>query len=372
VEEDLQTPTTAERQRWARQVGDRELHKDLMDRLSCLRGIEGREPPVDSPSLTGWFRVAAWNLQRGRFPAEAAALLRACGADICLLSELDSGMARTMNRNVPAEVAAALGAGYAYGVEFVELGLGDHDERRATNGDNQRGLHGNAVVTTAPLSESAVVRLGQGGDWFAADSLEPRIGSRMAVMATIMIDSEAVQVVSTHLESASNAGHRAAQLESLLTAVDAREPGGPVVIGGDLNTFGATIEELGDRRHVARMRATEPTRFSWPVEHEALFDVAARHGFSWVDANVAAPTTRHAADGLPDHVPIKLDWLLTRGLEARRPTVVPAVGADGRPLSDHNVVLANMRLATASASRTGLDSEQESSPNQPVGMRNAH
>jgi endonuclease/exonuclease/phosphatase family metal-dependent hydrolase len=249
-----------------------------------------------------------------------------------------------MNRNVPAEVAAALGAGYVYGVEFVELGLGDHDERRSANGENARGLHGNAVVTTAPVSEPAVVRLGDGSDWFAADSPEPRIGSRMAVVATIMIDSTAVQVVSTHLESASDTRHRAAQLESLLKAVDARDPGGPVVIGGDLNTFGATIEELADRRCVERMRAAEPARFSWPVEHEALFDIAARQGFSWVDANVAAPTTRHAPDGLPDHVPLKLDWLLTRGLEARRPTVVPAVGADGRPLSDHSVVLANVRI----------------------------
>ena len=49
--------------------------------------------------------------------------------------------------------------------------------------------------------------------------------------------------------------------------------------------------------------------------------------------HVAAPTTEHDAGGLPDHVPLKLDWILVRGLVARRPAVTPAGG-----LSDHHAV----------------------------------
>ena len=49
------------------------------------------------------------------------------------------------------------------------------------------------------------------------------------------------------------------------------------------------------------MRSDEPTRFSWPVPHEPLFgDVAARHGFGWVEANVAGPTTYHGPNALPE------------------------------------------------------------------------
>ena len=75
------------------------------------------------------------------------------------------------------------------------------------------------------------------------------------------------------------------------------------------------------------------------MAHEPLFDVARSYGFEWTDANVAAPTTEHDADGLPDRVPLKLDWLLVRGLVARRPAVLPAGG-----LSDHQGVTVGVRV----------------------------
>ena len=67
--------------------------------------------------------------------------------------------------------------------------------------------------------------------------------------------------------------------------------------------------------------------------------MARAHGFEWTDANVAAPTTEHDAGGLPDYVPLKLDWILVRGLVARRPAVIPADG-----LSDHHAVSVGVRL----------------------------
>ena len=83
----------------------------------------------------------------------------------------------------------------------------------------------------------------------------------------------------------------------------------------------------GDRRTPGLQPAHEnPVQLQW-------------HGFEWVDANVAAPTTSHDAAGLPDHVPLKLDWILVRGLEARRPAVTSSEG-----LSDHQVVSASVRV----------------------------
>jgi endonuclease/exonuclease/phosphatase family metal-dependent hydrolase len=336
----LTPPSAAERAHWLDHLGDARLHDELLGELPCLQVVE-QSPGAHTADLSGWVRVAAWNVQRGRQPAKLAALLRQCGADVCLLSELDAGMARTHNDHVVEAMATELGAGYAFGVEFVELGLGDEPEQQEAAGtDNRWGLHGNAVVSPARLDDPIAVRLPDVGlGWFAAGCPQPRIGGRVAVVATILVDAVPVQLASTHLENRTDAEHRARQFEAILSALDARAPGGPAVVGGDFNTLGAAFEDLFHRERQRAMRVAEPTRFTWPVAHEPLFDVAADYGFSWVDANLAAPTTQHDAAGLPDHVPIKIDWLLVRGLEARRPAVV-TVG----PLSDHCLIAASVRL----------------------------
>ena len=336
----MDLPTPAERAEWLSRLGDEDLHRRLLDELPCLHQVARRD--ADRPAdLAGWLRVAAWNVQRGRRTAELAARLRSSGAAVGLLSELDDGMARTDNDTTADAIATNLGAGYAFGVEFVELGLGDDAEQRAVAGRvNQRGLHGNAIVSAARLAGPFVVRLpGSGPGWFAADSPQPRVGGRVAVLASVALDGVTVGLASTHLENRTDAGHRAEQLEVLLRALDEGIGDGPAVVGGDFNTLGATYAELFDRSLVRRLRRDEPTRFTWPVAHEPLFEVARAHGFEWVDANVAAPTTDHDAGGRPDHVPIKLDWILVRGLVARRPAVLPADG-----LSDHHGLAVAVRL----------------------------
>lgn len=336
----MDAPTPDERAGWAARLGDQDLHRRLLGELPCLHKVEQWHsgPPAD---LSGWVRVVAWNVQRGRRPAALADRLRGSGADVALLSELDDGMARTDNENIVDVIAHDVGAGYAFGVEFVELGLGDEAEQAAAAGSaNTWGLHGNAIVSPAALADPVVVRLpGAGTGWFAAGSPQPRVGGRAAVLATIRLDGVPVQAASTHLENRTDAGHRAEQMETLLQALDERGGRGPAVVGGDFNTLGARYTELLDRPLVRRLREQEPTRFTWPVAHEPLFEVARAHGFEWIDANVAAPTTEHEASGLPAHVPIKVDWILVRGLVARRPAVLPAGG-----LSDHQAVAVGVRL----------------------------
>ncbi|MGA2930703.1 MAG: endonuclease/exonuclease/phosphatase family protein [Acidimicrobiales bacterium] len=336
----MDPPTLADREVWARQLGNEDLHLRLLEDLPCLHQVDQRHAG-SGESLSGWVRVAAWNLQRGRRPVELAERLRSCGARVCLLSEVDVGMARTQNKDVADAVATDTGSGYAFGVEFVELGLGDElEQREAAGADNEWGLHGNAIVSVARLEKPCVVRLPDVDlGWFGSDSPQARVGGRMAVLATVALDSVPVVVASTHLENRSDPAHRAEQMEVLLQAVDERAGGGPAIVGGDFNTLGTTYEELFDRALVRKMRAAEPTRFSWPVAHEPLFDVARAHGFEWTDANVAAPTTEHDGGGLPDHVPFKLDWFLVRGLIARRPAVVPAGG-----LSDHHLLTVGVRV----------------------------
>ena len=77
------------------------------------------------------------------------------GADVVLLTELDVGMARSGNRHTVRELARTMGAGYAFGVEYVELGLGDDREKAWHAGEsNAVGLHGNAILSKAPLDAS--------------------------------------------------------------------------------------------------------------------------------------------------------------------------------------------------------------------------
>jgi endonuclease/exonuclease/phosphatase family metal-dependent hydrolase len=336
----MDLPTQDARTGWAARVGDQELHRRLLDELPCLHQAQQWHAGPSS-DLTGWLRVAAWNVQRGRRPAALADRLYESGADVCLLSELDDGMARTDNEDTADAIATDMLAGYVFGVEFVELGLGDDEEQQAATGRaNERGLHGNAILSPAYLRDPVVVRLpGSGAGWFAADSSQPRVGGRIAVLATVDLDGVPVELASVHLENRTTAAHRAEQMEVILRAVDERSDGGPAVVGGDLNTLGVPYADLLDRSLVRQLRQEEPTRFTWPVAHEPLFEVARAHGFEWTDANVAAPTTEHDAGGLPDHVPLKLDWILVRGLVARRPAVIPASG-----LSDHHAVSVGVRV----------------------------
>ena len=326
----MDAPTVDQRRQWAERLGDDDLAHGVASSLACLHTTDGRAPrrPAD---LTGWARVVTWNVQRGPRPLDVAARLHASGADIALLSELDSGMARTGNADVAACVAAALGDdyGYSYGAEFVELGLGDHRERACAGVDdeNARGLHGNAVVARTTLADPAVARLDAGTRWFGRDSPEPRLGGRMAVLVTLVLNGTAVRVVSTHLENWADPVARAGQFETLL---DALGPG-PALVGGDLNTFGTGFDEILDRPLVRRLHATDPERFVWPVAYEPLFAAAAARGFRWEEANLAAPTTSHG--------PLKLDWLLARGLEVCAPAVIDAAG-----LSDHHLVAASVRV----------------------------
>ncbi len=214
----METPGASERARWARRLGDGDVQA-------------GSWP--SSPSSTRSIGVAAGHRRAHRLgpggglerPAWApsrrvgAAPGRVWGVDVCLLSELDPGMARTENVDVSAAIAADLGAGHAFGVEFVELGLGDASEQREAAGrHNESGLHGNAIVTRAPLGDPSVVRLPEtaGAGLVRGRLPQPRVGGRMAVVATVTIDGVAVEVASTHLENRSDPAHRAEQMEALL------------------------------------------------------------------------------------------------------------------------------------------------------------
>jgi hypothetical protein len=63
-----------------------------------------------------------------------------------------------------------LGFGHVFGVEFVELALGDGRETDECAGQsNLHGLHGNAVLSRFPFDRVALIPLDGGGAWYVSD-----------------------------------------------------------------------------------------------------------------------------------------------------------------------------------------------------------
>jgi endonuclease/exonuclease/phosphatase family metal-dependent hydrolase len=323
-------PTQAEHDRIARGV-------------TALTAIEYR-PPESIVVPRRPLRLGAWNAERLKYREPSAALLRPLDLDIILLSETDIGMARSGNRHTTADLAAALDMGYAFGVEFVELGLGDAREQEWHKGQrNHAGLHGNAILSRLPLYDLALIRLDSGGRWFrdqtdgSSQGIQRRLGGRMALAARIVTDDGDFVVVSLHLESDSDPNERAQQMTRLLHAINGCYGNARMLIGGDCNT--AALPEVDEAR-------PEDARawFHRCDAYEPLFSVMQRASFGWRTANDMAATQRMRPDGNPLPPFRRIDWMFTRRLDASAPRTVAAVDENGAAISDHDAIVVDLAI----------------------------
>jgi endonuclease/exonuclease/phosphatase family metal-dependent hydrolase len=322
----------------------RDEHARQFEGYAGLHEVEVAPPPHARPPLAGPARIAFWNAERGKYLAPSAALLRAQHAAACLLCELDLGMARSGQAHTARELAERLAAGYVFGVEFLELGLGDAWERNRHAGEvNQAGLHGAAILSPYPLQRPALVRLSVDGNWFGGAYGERRIGGRIALLATLEIDGRAVTLANVHFESHSDPQTRAAQMGVLLAAIDAYAERHPALIGGDFNTSTAS---RGWARGTGERQILPAARLLDPVAYEPLFEVAAARGYDWRACNLlGVPTQRTRPDGTPPPPFGKIDWFFSRGLIASDPQTVPAVDEAGVAISDHELLTVAIRPA---------------------------
>ncbi len=305
-----------------------EAHADLLADIPAMTGLEVGGSGNGAPLADG-ITIAAWNLERCLFPEKSAALLRNHGVQVALLSEVDSGMARTGQRNTVADMAHALGMHYAYGVEFYEMDLGGATERHFCKDDfNAHGWHGNGILSATSFERLTLIRLDTKGHWFTAgagDTGQPRLGGRMAVAAVLPSSGGPVCVVSTHLESNAQAPHRHAEFARLLDAVDSFAEGMPVLIGGDLNTG----------NHM-------PPDFDW--RKETLFALAEDRGYEWSITPDGTTTRKSLITPHPTRK-MKLDWFCTRGLRGSTGEIIPAIAPDDTPLSDHECIVGSVSLS---------------------------
>jgi len=317
------------------------------------------------------YRFIAWNLERGiEFEGQLEALRTHAylkTGDVFLLTETDIGMARSRNRAVARELAAELGMHFAFVPCYLNLTKGSGVEYE-TQGTNDLGLHGNAILSRYPIGEVRAIHLRNGIDKIAGR--EKRIGRQTALAAQIQLPQFSLTAVCLHLDANSTQRHRAEQMGDVLDNVGAE---GPVILGGDWNTttynssrafhsiVGFWLRVLMGVDYVIRNHYLHPYR---RFERE-LFRSLEQHGFDYRRCNRLgehtisydvndAKTRQNLGEWVPawcfpfirwalrEHggkCPLKIDWFATRGLRCENPVVVHDL-REGRavPLSDHDAI----------------------------------
>ena len=330
------------------------------------------------------YRFVAWNVERGiELDGQIEALrshpyLRE--ADVVLLTETDLGMARSDNRHVAREIAGELGYHYAFVPCYLNLSKGSGLEFHSP-GENELGLHGNAVLSRYPIRRARPIHLENGTDLMGGR--EKRLGCQTALAAEIEFPNGRLAAVSLHLDANSSQRHRSRQMRQVLDGLRPEIASGmPVVIGGDWNTStynssraiyaipGFWLRVLMGVENVIQNHYLHPYhRFE-----RDLFRALEERGFDFRRSNVlgertatydayCSKTRQNLGEWIPGwcfafirwslrnhggRCPIKIDWFATRGLRTRNPVVVHEL-REGRevPLSDHDPVGVEVAIGEA-------------------------
>ena len=317
------------------------------------------------------YRIVAWNLERGiHYEGQLQALQQdpyLSQADVLLLTETDVGMARSDNRNISRDLARELGMHYVFSPCYINLAKGSGVEYEA-DGENEAGLHGNAILSRYPLSKIRSVFLKNGKD--KMKGREKRLGQQTAAVAEVQFPDQPTTVVSVHLDANSSQQHRANQMGDILADIEGCSP---AIVGGDWNTTTynsstATMAILGfwlrvfmGPDNVIKNHNLHP----YNKFEKQLFDLLESSGFDYRTANAYGErTTSYDVDDIKTHknlrewvpawcfafirwalrnhdgkCPLKIDWLAVKGLTASAPRVLHQF-REGRkpPLSDHDPI----------------------------------
>lgn len=343
-----------------------------------------------APSRPASVRAVAWNVERGkRFAPLERALLehpRLQGADLLLLTELDVGMGRSDNRNVPRALAHVLGCNYVFANYHLVLSPGDLAER--DHGvPNTLALHGAALLSRWPITRFAALTLPEYRDKFHA--LEKRLGNKRALFVEVLLPDGPLVVVVVHLDPFAGPGHRAYQAELVAQGL-ARFGGTRVLLGGDLNTH---TYDLGSTATLALNVAHKLLRFGFAgtvqqyltpdhVFERGTFEALRRAGLGFDAFGDATRGTvyydlrdpevvgkslervppfvlrwlRRRLEPWDGVVPLRFDWFAGRGLRVVDVATIERPRFDGQHVSDHNPIA--IELAVNHGAATGTRSER--------------
>ena len=299
------------------------------------------EPPKTVPEALG---VLMFNMERGVNLEEIREFLRDCPDiqpfDLILANELDDGCARSGNKNTARELAKAFGLNYAWGLEFIEL----------VNDENEKGFHGNAVFSRWPIRRAGVIRLPEEYNWYF--DRQRRIGGRLAVFAELDVGGKPLGAVSIHLENRTHGEGRLHQMQTILEAVRRELPDMPLILGGDLNTNTFDGRDKEDINDIAASPEMRRRCLEDVFDFEPLLPLAAGEGYRTVPGEPKLTRRKPMPDG--SFLPLRLDWIMVKGVRAERSHMVSTAKEDftyavpgsalaeltGKELSEHDAIWA--------------------------------
>ena len=199
---------------------------EQLEKGSFLSAADSRAPGHE-------IRVISWNINRGEQLDGVLEFLRRTPADLILLQETDVNARRTQYRNVAREIAQALRMDYVFGFEFEELTQGNH---------NSPAFHGQATLSRLPVLESRILRFRRQSGfwrprWFVPNiqSLQRRIGARMALVSHVLWFDNHLVVYNLHLESRGDDALRCSQLVEIIQDAQRYDSAVPIIVAGDFN-----------------------------------------------------------------------------------------------------------------------------------------
>jgi len=268
-------------------------------RASFARG----ETPYD-----GRVQVIAYNIERGFFWDDVASYIAAqkeeVPATVVLLSEADRSHSRTGEVFVAKELAENLDMDMVFVTEYIEY----NDETAENQGD-----HGNAILSSFPLSDVTVIRHTTVYSWqmFGWVWGQPRYGERVTIGATIELpDGKELRVYTAHLESNADTIGKWIQMREILR--DAQKYHVPAVIGGDFNELPFGL----------------------------MFKLLPRYGFDNAFSGDKSPTGSCKPAGDHAACTLKIDWIVHRGIATAERSVDYPLNSEGNVISDHAPVRA--------------------------------
>lgn len=351
---------------------ERDLH-------TCAQVHEPQQPAV----LNGQreFRAVCWNIERGKNFSAVLKVLQEHpqlkDADFYLLTEVDSGMARSENRDIPRELGEGLNYFAYFAPSYFNFTNGHGVERNA-EGKNLWGLHGKALLSRYPLQDWNCVPMPNATDKLR--SKEARLGQKRALVGKLPLGDKALTLVCTHLDAFSSPKSRS---EQLAAAIRECSNANHVLLGGDWNTntldststwrlIPSVMKQLalvGPTKMIQEHHPHPDRRFDRPLFHmleelgldyracnqlgEPTFDLFSndhelgqmagdqypRWALKWINRLIIKSGGR---------IGLKLDWFATKNLKVLKNQVI-----DGKQIqmpslkgraSDHHPIVTHFKL----------------------------
>ncbi len=319
------------------------------------------EYEIDTAELKD-IKVTLINIERGKNIDQIEAYIKyhpnLKDSDVIFLNELDYGMLRTGNINVTGELSKRLGMNYIYGIEFMELTLGDVRRdipKEKEHEGNKEALHGNAILSKFKMYDSYTLRLPAKYDWYVEDA--QRLGNRMALFTKIEYKGKEIGLVCTHLENRASGEERALQMKAVLDEADKVFKDIPVIISGDMNTNTYDGTDAAEAARVMGLFETETDRIEAPEKYEPLLGLSEEYGYNYKDANVKGKLTRRKPIEGKSDLLMNLDWFFVKGLECFNPKVTEMIfdnaelegapmmdASQGMEITDHDAITLQCRI----------------------------